>query len=481
MSLVLLVDETVVDASPEAVFDLFGQRSDAGWLFGAECETLDVGSVLRFRLPLRAGGGIGTELEATGRVMCAERGRRIVIAHETPWRGRLTCVLTPSDEGTRVRLVAEVDDEGFDWLMRRQGFDVEEEVDPRTEPVGLLVSQSGSASVFSAASENAARLAVEEVNSEGGLRGRPLRLVVADDATDPASGAIAMTRLVEGDGCCVVFANVTSATFRAVQPVAERAGVLLIYPLVNEGGRTGDGVFRLGERPADQLRSSIPWLMRMTGGRRWFLAGNDYCWPKATNRCARRVIGASRGVVVGERYERLGSRRFDAVLEAIERSGAELVVSTFVGADEVAFEQRCHEAGIRERCQTLALALDENTREHVGSAAGDGLWTVFGYFQQLATRANRDFLHRYHTRFGLHAPPVSSLSESVYEAVHLYAAAARAARSRDPLDAGRALSGRSFDGPRGRVVIRNPGDVSQQMFLAQAAPGGFRIVEALGP
>jgi urea transport system substrate-binding protein len=480
MSLILLADETVVGVEPEAVFDLFGQKDDAGWLFGAECETLEVGSVLRFRLPPASIVGFERDLEATGRLIRVERGRRIVIAHETPWRGLLTCTISPTEAGTRVRLVAEVDDAGFDWLLRRHGLDAASEADPRTKPVGLLVSQSGSASVFSAASENAARLAIEEVNADGGVRGHPLRLVVADDATDPSCGVAAIKRLIKRDGCRVVFANVTSATFRAVQPVAERAGALLIYPLVNEGGRTGEGVVRLGERPSDQLRSSIPWLMRATGGRRWFLAGNDYCWPKATNRCARRVIDDSKGLVVGERYERICTRRFEPLLDEIERSRAELVVSTFVGSDEVAFEQQFHDAGLRQQCQTLALALDENTRAHVGRVADNALWTVFGYFQQLATHANRAFLHRYRTRFGAHAPPVSSLSESVYEAVHLYAAAARAARSIDPLEAGRALSGRSFDGPRGRVVVRGSGELSQQMFLAQAAPGGFQIVEALG-
>jgi branched-chain amino acid transport system substrate-binding protein len=152
------------------------------------------------------------------------------------------------------------------------------------------------------------------------------------------------------------------------------------------------------------------------------------------------------------------------------------VISTFVGADEVAFERQLYAEGLRDRCEVLALALDENTRSHVGDAGATGLWTVFGYFEQLATAANHAFLDRYRRRFEGHAPPVSSITESVYEAVHLYAAAARRARSLDPLDAGRAMIGRSFDGPRGRVTVRGPGQVRQDLFLAHAVTGGFDIV-----
>lgn len=481
MSTVLLVDETTVDASPEGVFDLFGQgRGEGGWLFGAECDAVRPGAVVRFRLPLDDHFAGEDEIEATGRILQVERPRRLVLAHETPWRGRVVCTLKRQAGRTRVRLVCEVDDSALEWLMRRQGHDVSVEDDRSSVPIGLLLSQSGSASVFSVGGQELAQMAIEEINADGGLLGRPARLVVADDASNPVRGLAAMRRLVEVARCPVVVASVTSETFRAVQPVAERAGVLLVYPLVNEGGPTNDRVFRLGERPDGQLRFSIPWLMRMTGSRRWFLAGNDYCWPKATNRCARRVIDEHGGMVVAEHYERLGTRSFDPLLEAIERSGAELVVSTFVGADEVAFERQFSAAGLRGRTQTLALALDENTREHIGAAGAGGLWSVFGYFQGLATSANRSFLDRYHRRAGIASPPVSSITESVYDAIHLYAAAVRKAHSTDPLDAGRAMSGRSFDGPRGRVTVGHPGELRQQMFLAQAAADGFAIVEAIG-
>jgi len=76
--------------------------------------------------------------------------------------------------------------------------------------------------------------------------------------------------------------------------------------------------------------------------------------------------------------------------------------------------------------------LDESTRERIGDAAAAGLWTAFGYFQQLPTAENRAFLARYRDAFGPWAPPVSTLSESTYSAVHLYGAAARQAREDDP-------------------------------------------------
>ncbi len=477
MGELLLIEQEYLDCSPASAFALIASNTAGGWRFDVSGGGLAPGRLAHFafKLPERMGGRM---VEATGRVAQVEPGRLIVVAHETPWRGEIRFGITPTSHGTCVRVVIRLDQEALGWLLRQAGIDVTA-APAGCHPLGLLVSQSGPASVFAAASENLARLAVEEVNDEGGIHGRPVFLVVGDDATEPAIGACELRRLIR-TGCRAVLTNVTSATFRAIEPLARQAGILLVYTPVNEGGRTGMRLFRLGERPLGQLRETVPRLMRATGGRHWYLAGNDYSWPRATHRVAERVIQRKGGVIVGERYERLGSQDFSLVLEDIHRSRAELVISTFVGADEVAFERQFFEAGLRDRCQTLALALDESTREHIGDPASAGLWTVFGYFQQLPTAANRAFLDRYHIRFGPIVPPVSSISESVYEAVHLYAEAAGAAAASDSEQTGRMLCGRSFEGPRGRVTIDEPGRLSQSMYLAEAVTGGFALRQAIG-
>lgn len=479
MGNVVLSEHQVVDASPEEVFLCFGRSRQAGWLFGAECDEVQPGSVVRLALPM--GRLSGEEvLEGTGRIVSVKPNRRIVLQQETPWRGTLTCTIrAEGPKRSRVRVTSEVPEDAVAWLMRRGGADPDREDDPDSWPVGLLVSSSGPASVLCGASVELAQMAIEEINADGRVAGRFLRLEVGDDGTDPRRGAAEMLRLIEHRRCQVVITNVISATFNALAPIARRAGVLLIYAPMNEGGLCQSGLFRFGERPSSQLRGSISRLMRETGGRRWYLAGNDYCWPKAANRSARRIIERAGGSVVGTRYEAIGRRRFEPLLEDIEASGAELIVSTFIGGDEAEFERQCYEYGLRSRTQTVALVLDEATRQHVGDAASEGLWSPLGYFEQLPTAANEQFVKRYRRRVGPYAPPISSLSESVYEAIHLHASAARKARSWDQSAVGRALESGVFDGPRGRVSVRDPSTVDQGIFLARSSGGGLTVDEQI--
>src|SRR5258708_4290827 len=165
MGSLVICSETSVDAPPSTVFTLFGQRGTAGWLFGAEVDDLRPGGVVHLSIPAPSwhrDPGIPDALEGTARILELVPPKRIVLAHEVPWSGRINLRLEPAGTGTMVRLVAEIDSEGVDWIARRRGgnglsLPSGSAGDVR---IGLLTGLSGTASVFRRASVNCAHLAI---------------------------------------------------------------------------------------------------------------------------------------------------------------------------------------------------------------------------------------------------------------------------------------------------------------------------------
>jgi urea transport system substrate-binding protein len=476
VGLLTLPNEELIRGSADEVFDLIASVH-GGWLFAAECEHLRAGAVVRLSLPTLVANE--PPLSGTGRVVFVERPKRLIIEQFAPWPARITCTVAAvkgkdSAGLCRVRILCEVPEEALEWHLRRRGEGRVGECDANEQPIGLLISQSGPGNMFAGASENLARMAIEEINADGPPLGRRLRLVVADDATTPLVGAIAARALAD-QGCEAIIANGVSSVFRAAGAALKKRDALLVFSLTNEGGPPSDRRLWLGERPFAQLARALPTVMEAADGRRWFLVGNDYSWPAAVNRCAEAMVSDAGGSVAGTRMLPLGSRDFEPVIEAVERSGADCVLSTFVGADAAAFERQFYAAGLRKRCKTLSLSLDEATREHIGAHAGAGIWAVFGYFEGLDTPENREFLRRYRVRFGQWAPPPSSLSESVYETTHLLARAARRAGSWRPADLARAMRGSHFTGPRGEVTIAPDGEVRQDLYLAETVLEGYAV------
>ena len=62
--------------------------------------------------------------------------------------------------------------------------------------IGVIAGLTGSGTSYGTSIVQGAEMAVDEVNAEGGINGRKLKLRIVDDSSDPARSAIMMRRLV---------------------------------------------------------------------------------------------------------------------------------------------------------------------------------------------------------------------------------------------------------------------------------------------
>jgi len=454
-----------VALTPEAVFETLG-----GWLFDASFERLEVGRPITLTVPF---GGAASGFTIFGRIRRIVWGQSIVIEHSQPWRGVVRLRLTPLPTGARVTMMCDVDDAGVDWMVRRTGMPSSVPESARGRRWGLLTTKSGSGAVFALGTENAALLAIDELNAASASGENDL--IVGDDGTDPAMAALEAERLIAA-GCRVIVAAVISASFTAVQQVARRHGVLAVHSVLNEGGRPARSALRLGERPAHQLRAALTPLMRATGGSRCYIVGHTYSWSRSAARVARGMLAERGAGVAGEARLPLRHPDYAPVVERIRRSGADLVISTLVGDDEVRFERASHELGLRSTATTLSLVLDESTREHIGAEQSAGLWAAMGYFEASCSPVNQAFVARYRDRFGAWAPPLSSMSESVYSTILLLDRALVTEPDAAPEALVRAVRRVRLETPRGLLRFGDEETYASTTRVAVAGRSGFDLL-----
>ena len=351
--------------------------------------------------------------------------------------------------------------------------------DPSGEPVkiGVLFSNSGPAGVFGPPVANIAQLIEEDVNGSGGINGRPVEVVLADDATDPEIGRQAMEQLLNSDNVDVVLGTHSSATREAAKPLAEEANVPYIYAALYEGGECSAVMFNTGEVPSQQLAPTIPWVMDQTGGQKWFLLGNDYQWPRRSFELAREYIEAAGGEVVGEEYVPLGTQDFATVSGQIADSGADLIFPALVGGDAVAFETQAVDFGIgQDAIPRLANIYEENVLAAMGPGVVSGMYITLGYFKEVDNAANVSFIERYNETFGADAAPHATFSSHIYDAALLYAQAANAAGTTDTDAVVAALEGATLTTPTGDIEITDSRHLSQPIYIAQVQDDGSQTI-----
>ena len=179
--------------------------------------------------------------------------------------------------------------------------------------VGVLTDITGAFSVVGLSNQAIAQFTIDKINSEGGVLGRPLEMVLVDSATDPAIGAQVARKLVEQDKVAMVIGGIASNMREAIKSViATRGKTIYIWPASYEGGECTDLVFSTGAAPNQQLDPFVPYLLK-NAGKSFFLAGADYIYPAQhpgqgprAGRVRRRNRGR-RGVLPARLDRRLGS------------------------------------------------------------------------------------------------------------------------------------------------------------------------------
>lgn len=91
---------------------------------------------------------------------------------------------------------------------------------PPVIKIGAVFSTIGSGNVFGPQQIKGAQLAVAQIDAQGGVNGSMLRLVVQNDDSDPASGAVAMRTLIQHDGVVAIIGPTLSAVAFKADPVA---------------------------------------------------------------------------------------------------------------------------------------------------------------------------------------------------------------------------------------------------------------------
>lgn len=94
--------------------------------------------------------------------------------------------------------------------------------------MGGLTSVTGGGASVGVSSTEAWKLAVEDINANGGILGKNVELIIADSMTDPTHGVSEARRLIENEGIGAMVGPVTSQETIPVVAVTTEAGIMQI-------------------------------------------------------------------------------------------------------------------------------------------------------------------------------------------------------------------------------------------------------------
>lgn len=96
--------------------------------------------------------------------------------------------------------------------------------------VGVYLSLSGADTSFGVDTREGIELAAEEINRAGGIKGKPIKLLVEDDKSNPQEASNKVLQLISRDNVVALLGEVSSARSKAAGIVANRYKIPMISP-----------------------------------------------------------------------------------------------------------------------------------------------------------------------------------------------------------------------------------------------------------
>lgn len=345
--------------------------------------------------------------------------------------------------------------------------------------IGAIFDLTGGLNIYGIQQNQALDLAIEKINADGGLLGKPVEVVTYDAQSELSKYTQFANTAILRDKIDALFAGLTSSSREAIRPIIRKAKMPYFYSSLYEGGACDKYTFVTGSSASQQLSVLIEWAIKKYGPKIYIMAP-DYNFGTISGHWVHEYAKQNGGEVVGEDFLALTVTDYAPTIQKIQASKPDFVVALPVGANQTGFLEQFAAAGLKETIGVVSTNYGSGNQQVVVSpAAGEGLVTNQGYFQHVEGEANAAFVEAWQAKYGSETPIVS-VAVDVWNAVHLWAAAVKKAGSAETEAVIAALeSGLSFEAPNGNVKLTAASHhLEQNIYIVEGDDKhGFRTIK----
>jgi branched-chain amino acid transport system substrate-binding protein len=267
--------------------------------------------------------------------------------------------------------------------------------------VGVLGPLTGGAAVIGTGEVNGIKLRLKQLDNR--IAGRPVELIVEDDAGDPTTGLTKAQKLIERDQVEVFLGPLLSHVVLAVRDYVGGKGVPQLTFVAQPPEAAKHPTTFVPSWNAVQIgRIFGDYAVRKMGYRKALIVSSKYVFGTRVSDGFREGFTAAGGTIVKEVYPPLGTADFAPFLVGLP--AADAVFSFFPGADAIKFVKARAEYGLDN---TPLLAIASTVEGMLLPAQGDaaiGATAIGHYLEDSTIPENRAFVEAYTREYG--KPPL---------------------------------------------------------------------------
>lgn len=327
----------------------------------------------------------------------------------------------------------------------------------------------------------AVELAIEEANLKGGVRGRPIELMMFDTKADPLQIAPVM-EAADRSGVVAVLGFHMSNDALIAGPIAESKGLPMVvsgatHPGVTMGKRN---VVRVCWSDEVQARKAVEFASKRLSAKRVVIVRDVAdSYTLFLGDAFRRYSTRSGISIVADFAVRTGDRDFDAIVSSIAamRPPPDLIYAPTSSSEAGYLIRQLSMSDVR--VPLLGCDSWQNHDFHLTLSAlgGVNLKTFFlgHWYRDFPAYASKNFVKRYESRFHDRLTSLDGGLALAYDAAGILITALRRAAIPDRKTLPALLREREFHGATGRFRIGLSGNPHKPVMVLEYAKGSVRL------
>ncbi len=270
--------------------------------------------------------------------------------------------------------------------------------------LGSIQDLSGPIAGFGKQARLGMLLRVDEINEQGGINGRKIKIIVEDSAYDPKKAVLAAQKLVNQDKIFMMVGHIGTAQNLAAMPVQFEKNVINFFP-ITAAREMYEPFHKLKYSYAatyfDQMRNAVPKLVKEKGAKKVCTMYQDDEFGLEVLRGAEAGLKTMSMDFVEKTSYKRGATDFSSQISKMQAGGCDMIVLGTIIRETIGAIGTARKLGYNPTFLGSSAAYTDLIHK-LGGAAMNGLYatnTVQNPYTDDASQPIRFWANKYKTKF----------------------------------------------------------------------------------
>lgn len=357
-----------------------------------------------------------------------------------------------------------------------------------TIKIGANLEMTGGSATYGISSKNAIELAFKDINDKGGINGKKLELVVADNKSEAAEATNAMQKLVSQDNVVAVIGPNLSSSVIASSAINNGAKVLDITPMGTNPNITVDPAtgktreFNYRTCFIDPFQGTVMAAFATNDlgvNKAAILIDNSSDYAKGLSQFFKENFVKNGGTITAEESYLQKDTDFKATLTKIKATNPDMLYVPGYYQEVGLIVKQARELGMNMPITGGDTWDSVKLPEIAGTAALNNTYFSSLYSPQEASDINKSFVAAYEKAYGAKPDVFAALS---YDSALLIAEAIKNAGSAEPAKINEAMAKISgFNGVSGSVTFDAQHNPVKSAVILEYKDGAQTLITKINP